>query len=382
MKVIFQKEVICSAVVPLMSGISTKNTIPATECILMEATADGRCVMTTYDTEKGARIVIEATVLEAGSYLINATKFAHTVRAMDGENITLVIDGKNCVTISAGKSSHTMSALPASDFPEIPRLTSEHGFTVNAKVLRSMIAKCMFAMGINDMRAILNGMYFQIDGNQLSLVSCDTFKIAVCSTLTDMKNLNESRTDAYKFIVPNRSVGEIYKLIAGIDEDVSVFLTRKSVVLSFENMTFFSKIIEGEYMDYNRVIDRSHRISVHVDREDFLAALERVALVTEEKSGSSHVKLTTADGVLQISAMSNTGSAYDEISADIDGQDIVIAFNNRYLMDSLRACTAERIKLSLSGPHAGMNIQPADPETEDRAGDSELFMILPVRMKN
>ena len=382
MKIIFQKDVICAAVQPLMSGISTKNTIPAAECILIEAMANGTCVMTTYDLEKGVRVTVEASVIDPGSYIINASKFGQTVRAMDGDTITLSVDAKNCATITSGKSSHTMSALNADDFPEIPKLYSNQGVSVNAKTLRTMISKCMFAMGIKDQRAILNGMYFAIDKDELKLVSCDSFKLAVCSTHTEIENIDEENTEAYKFILPNRSVSEIYKLMSGVDEDVSMYLTKKSIVFDMGNVIFFSKLIEGEYLDYNRIIVRNHRIFVEVDREQFLSSLERASLITEEKSGSSHVKLTTQGDMLQISATSGAGSAYDEISAIHDGEDIIIAFNNRYLMDTLRASSAEKVKLSLSSPRSSMNIEPADPDTEDNAGDSELFMILPVRMKD
>lgn len=382
MKIIFQKDIICAAVVPLMSGISNKSTIPATECILIEATSDGRCVMTTYDTEKGVRVNVEASIVDPGAYAINASKFSQTVRAMDGDTITLTVDAKNCATITSGKSSHTMSALNGADFPELPRLVSDQGFAVNAKTLRNMISKCMFAMGIKDQRAILNGMYFTIDKDELTLVSCDSFKLAVCSTHTEITNIDESNPEAYKFILPNRSVNEIYKLLSGIDDHITMYVTRKNIVTTMGNVMFFSKLIEGEYLDYNRIIIRNHRIFLTVDREAFLSALERASLITEEKSASSHVKLTSAQDMLQISATSGAGSAYDEIFAEHEGEDIVIAFNNRYLMESLRASSAEKVKLSMSGPRSSMNVEPADPETEDNAGDSELFLILPVRMKD
>ena len=149
------------------------------------------------------------------------------------------------------------------------------------------------------------------------------------------------------------------------------------------DITFFSKLIEGEYIDYNRIILRNHRIILHLRRDDFVSALEHAALITEEKvAGSvrSHVKLETEGDVLKISATSGTGSAYDEVQIDHEGADITIAFNNRYLIDSLRACQADRVKLSMSSPLSSINIEPND---EDRcAADEDLFMLLPVRMKD
>lgn len=388
MKITFEKETICSAVVPLLSGVSTKNTIPAAEGILIEAGADGTCVLTTYDLEKGVRVTISAEVVEAGAAIINASKFSQTVRAMDGSQITLTVDARGCATIVSGKSSHTMSALNAADFPEIPRLISQQGFHVSGKTLREMIFKCMFAMGVNDQRVVLNGLYFHVNGDHLKMVACDSFKMAVCGTTAEINSLEGSDKE-FKFIVPNKGVSELCKLLGSVvkeeEDDVCIYINRKNIIFVMNDVIFFSKLIEGEYINYDRIILKNHRISVFTDRENLLSALERAALITEEKvagsSGRSHVKLETTDTVLKISANSGAGSAYDEISIVREGDDIVIAFNNRYLMDCLRACTAERIKLSLSSALTSMNIEPADPETEENIGNSELFMLLPVRMK-
>ncbi len=388
MKITFEKEIICSAVVPLLSGVSTKNTIPAAEGILIEASADGSCVLTTYDLEKGVRVTIAAEVIEPGSAIINASKFSQTVRAMDGSHITLTVDTKNCATIVSGKSSHTMSALSGKDFPEIPRLISQHGFHISGSTLRDMMSKCLFAMGVNDQRVVLNGLYFHVNGDHMKLVSCDSFKMAVCGTTADINSLENSDSE-FKFIVPNRSVTELYKLLGSVVKDeensVCIYINKKNIIFVMGDVVFFSKLIEGEYINYDRIILKNHRITVYADRENFLSALERAALITEEKvagsSGRSHVRLETSNGILKISATSGAGSAYDEVFVSHEGDDIIIAFNNRYLMDCLRACSAEKIKMSLSSALASMNIEPADPESEETEGNSELFMLLPVRMK-
>ena len=385
MKIVFKKDVICTAVAPLMSGISTKNAMPATEGILIEASLPDNVTLTTYDLEKGVRLTIKADIIEEGAVIINAGKFSSTVRAMDGGDITLIVDDSRMVaTIICGKSSHTMGALSAKDFPELPRLTSPNGFVVSQNTLKSMIAKCSFAMGVNDQRPVLNGLFMMIEGDKMTAVSCDSFKMAVCSTVAEMENISaEGREMNFKFIIPNRSVGELSKLLSGKeDETVRIYMSRKNIIFVTEEVTFFSRLIDGEYIDYNRIILRNHRITVEVDREFFLSALERAALITEEKvAGSvrSHVKLEVVEDLLKISATSNAGSAYDELMVNHFGESIVIAFNNRYLMDSLRASDAERVRLSLSSPLASMNIEPAD---DDRAEtESELFMLLPVRMK-
>lgn len=383
MKIVFRKDIVCAAVVPLTSGVSSKMTLAAVEGILIEASLPNTCVMTTYDLEKGVRITIEADVIEAGAAIINATKFSQIVRVMDGGDITLTVDDRNSATIVSGRSSHTMTALPAKDFPEIPRLTSNQGFVASQKILRNMIAKCMYAMGVNDQRPVLNGLFFSISEGKLHTVACDSFKMATCTTKTDLYGLDKNLTvEDTHFILPNKSVGELYKLLSDKDEEavVTIYMSRKNIVFVMGSLIFFSKLIEGEYIDYNRIILRNHRITVFADREAVISALEHAALITEEKvAGSvrSHVRLELDGNILKISATSGTGASYDEVNVAHEGDNLVIAFNNRYLIDSLRACSADRIKLSLSSPLYSMNIEPNDDDTTDE----DLFMLLPVRMK-
>ena len=383
MKIVFRRDVISAAVAPLMSGVSTKMTLAATEGILIEASLPNTCVMTTYDIEKGVRITIEADVIEAGSAIVSASKFSQIVRVMDGD-ITLTVDDRNCATIVSGRSSHTMTALPAKDFPEIPRLTSAQGFVAPQRVVRSMMAKCLYAMGVNDQRPVLNGLFFSVAGGKLHMVSCDSFKMATCATQADIYGLeSDLAVDDTRFILPNKSVSELYKLLNDKDEEavVTVYTSRKNIIFVMGDLTFFSKLIEGEYIDYNRIILRNHRITVFADRETVISALEHAALITEEKvAGSvrSHVRLEVQGNVLKISATSGTGSSYDEVVIGHEGDDLIIAFNNRYLIDSLRACSADRIKLSMSSPLSSINIEPSDEDTTDE----DLFMLLPVRMKD
>ncbi len=383
MKIVFRNEVINAAVAPLMSGVSTKMMLAATGGILIEAQLPDRCTLTTYDLEKGVRLTIQADVIEAGAAIIGANKFSQIVRVMDGGDITLTVDDRMTATIVSGRASHTMSALPASDFPEIPALTAADGFVAPQGMLKAMIAKCMYAMGVSDQRPVLNGLYFGIADGRLQLVSCDSFKMATCAIDGALSGLSDASVSDGRYILPNKSVGELYKLLSDKDEEATatIYTGRKVLVFAMGDVTFFSKLIDGEYIDYNRIILRNHRITVRLDREALISALEHAALITEEKvAGSvrSHVRLEFAGDVLKISATSGTGSAYDELSMDHEGDDLVIAFNNRFLIDSLRACGADRVKISLSSALTSINIEPDDDDTVG----TDLFMLLPVRMKD
>ena len=383
MKIIFNRGQILAAISPLMIAASGKSTLSSIDGILIEAKHPDTCTFTSYDLEKGVKTTIETKVLEEGSYIINAQKFIGTMRVMDGDEVTFSVDSQLCATFTCGKSSHKMIAVPGSDFPELPMLESNKGFSLPCGTLREMLSKVMYAMGVNDQRPILNGCSFEISDNSITLVSCDGAKLAKSKLRTDIVNKNQDGTDLrFKFIVPVKTVNELYKLITGdAEKEVNIYMTRRHIIFHIENIIFFSRLIDGEYMDYDRIIIRQHKIYATMNRDAFLAALERASLVTEERVAGSvriHVKLQLEEGVLKIIANSSAGSTYDEIEVNHEGADIVIAFNNRFLIDSVRACEGDMIKLSLSSPLASANIEPAGEMEE---GSEDIFMLLPVRIK-
>ncbi|MBO5415278.1 MAG: DNA polymerase III subunit beta [Clostridia bacterium] len=384
MKIIFNKSTVMSAVAPLMCAVSGKSVLSTIEGILIEAKTPDICVLTTYDLEKGVRTTIEAKVIEEGRFILNAQKFNQTIKVMSGDEITLTVDDKMSACISCGKSSHKMSALAGDDFPALPELTSDRSFVTNQAVLKKMISQVSFAMAVNDQRMVLNGCFLKISDDSIMAVACDGFKSAKCKKVTELANKNTNGNEHldYSFIVPVKTVNELNKLISDDEEALTqIFVTRKHIVFLIGELTFFSRLIDGNYIDYERIMIRNHKITITVDKQALISALERAALVTEERierSVRSHVRLEVVEGLLKISATSASGSTYDEIAVEHDGPDLVIAFNNRFLIDSIRACDADTIKISMSSALTSINIEPA--EAED--GKEEIFMILPVRMKD
>ena len=382
MKIVFNRQEIINAVAPLMCAVSGKSTLTAIEGILIEAVEDGTCTLTTFDLEKGMRLSIHADVEEPGTYILNAQKFSQTMRVMEGDTVTLTVTQNLQACIASGKSTHRMNALDGKDFPALPPLETEDGFTISQAVLREMISKCMYAMATNDQRAVLNGCYFKVTTDNLLTVACDSFKLAKCSADAPIENGNANGAKLnHAFILPTKSVNELYRMLKD-DERATVRVTKtlRNIVFHFDDLTFFSRLIDGIYIDFDRIIITNHKITVQVNRERLIAALDRAALVTEEKVAGSvraHVRLEFVGDLLKISATSTLGETYDEVPLDLhEGPDLVIAFNNRFLIDSLKSCSADEVKLSLSSPLTSINIEPASTEEIH-----ELFMLLPVRMK-
>ena len=387
MKIIFNRTMVSNAIAPLMYAVSGKSTLSAADGILIEARVPDTCVMTTFDLEKGVRITVEAKVVEEGSFIINAQKFNQTLRVMDGEEITLSVDEKMVATIVSGKSSHKMIALSGKDFPSIPDLESDRSFIISQAIVKKMFSQVSFAMGNNDNRQVLNGTFVKIDDDSITMVACDSFKLAKCRRRTELtnKNTNGNAHLDYAFIVPAKTVGDLQRLL---DDDcealTQIYVTRKHIVFIIGELIFFSRLVDGQYIDYNRIILNNHTITVMADKNELLSALERATLITEEKIAGSvraHVKLNFNEDMLKISAISAAGSTYDEVWIEHFGDDLVIAFNNRFLIDGVRSCDCEKVKMSLSSPLGSMNMTPAENDYE-KDGKEELYMLLPVRTKD
>lgn len=383
MKITFDRQHVLNSTAPLMCATSGKSTLSATEGILIEAKHPDVCTMTTYDLEKGVRVSVEAKVVEEGTFIINAQKFVQTLRVMSEGEVTLTVNAQLSATMESGRFSHKMSALKGADFPDLPRLESERGFTLTEGTLRTMLGKTMHAMATDDQRRpILNGCFFDVKGDRLMLVACDSFRLAKCTTKAEIDNNNKDGSDLnFRFIVPIKTVNELVRLIGYGDEKVRIHMMRKHIIFYVGDIIFFSRLLEGDYIDFDRIIIRQHKIHVTVERDAFLSALERAALITEEKiSGrmQSHVKLELEGDVLKVLAASAAGSTYDELEVEHDGGDILIAFNNKYLIDAVRACDANKLLISLSSPLTSINIEPGEGKEEDT---EDLFMLLPVKMK-
>ena len=256
MKIVFNRQEVSNKITPIMSVVSGKSTLTAVEGILIEANAPDSCTFTAFDLEKGIKITVAATVLEQGSYIINAQKFNQTLKVMGGDEITLTVDAKLTATFECGKSSHKTGALKAEDFPEIPDLKTEKGFVVKESELKTMFSKVSYAMGVNEPRPVLNGCFVKTEQDNISIVACDGFKLAVCSSPVELKKLeNSNRGVEYSFIVPVKSVNELTKLLSdNEDDEVTVYMSHRNMVVVFEDLIFFTRLINGEYVDYNRII--------------------------------------------------------------------------------------------------------------------------------
>ena len=197
-----------------MCAVSSKSTLSAIEGVFIEAFEDNYCILTTYDTDKGIRLRVDAKVFAPGRYIVNAQRFYQVARAMDGDEIEITIDTKLTAKIVSGRSSHKMPALDGDDFPSLPEIAHEKGFVIGQALLKKMISQVSHAMGVDDTRPVLNGCYMKVEDKTITLVSCDSFSLAKRVANTELQNKNSDNSPLdFSFIVPVRTVNELVKLL-------------------------------------------------------------------------------------------------------------------------------------------------------------------------
>lgn len=380
MKIKVDKSVLTDAVTPIMGAVSNKNTLAAVEGILITTNGDDGCTLTSFDLEKGFRIKIPATVIESGSYIINGSRFNQIIRTMPEGELIISVDNKLTVKIVGGKSEFELSAIEGADFPALPEFKSDIKFTVNQGVLRQMIVRTSFAVAQNENRAALNGAYFVFSEDKIRIVACDGNRLAVRDQKCKISSVTERKPEV-SFILPGKTLTELLKLLKSEDDDITITVTRRNGVFEADGLLFFSRLIDGEYLDYNRFIPAQSRIHAELDTETFIRSLERAFLVSEDRTlgqTKSYVKCNFSEGILKISSVSANGRVYDEINVDGVESELEIGFNCRYLLEALRACGSEKVVCEMNTPLSCMVIKPAVKQEEE----NYLYLVLPIRMKD
>jgi len=380
MKFTIHKSSFMRVLAPAMGTVSNKNTITAIEGVLIETLDNGKIQISTYDMNKGFRAVVEPIEIErTGRFIINAQRLYQTMRVLPDEDITFDINDKLNCEISCGKASFSMFALKGDDFPNLPDLVTDNGFTVSAEVLRKMISKVVHSIADQDKRPMLCGAFFKITDGSMEVVSCDSYRLSKCNIKCDIAALSGNGVN-YSFIIPGHALGELSKILAdGEDENIKFYLSRKHAIVNKGDVVFFTRTIDSEYIDYNRMIPRDNGIVVSIDKERLLSGLERANIIAEEKiqgSGKSYVKLSVKEQQLSLTSTSVYGCVNDEMDCVHEGEDIEIGFNCRFLIDAVKVAEGENLYIKLKNPNQAIMIEAVEENDEF----SYAYVIVPVRM--
>lgn len=366
-----QKDDLLNAVIPAMYGVATRASNPILEGLQIKTSGD-TVYVTGYDCEKGVKAHFTATkVWEQGSAIFEANQLYSIVKGLPDGDISISIDTHYVASVQSYKTVLDIHTKSDDNYPALPYFEGDKKITVNQGIFKKMISQVIFAIGDNDQKPVLKGVFFNCSDNKIEIAALDGFRLALRKYTFDGEG--HVPFPELKFIVPGKSLTDLLKLMDDDSKDVDLELTDSHLIVNFENASFVTRLIDGEFMDFTRFIPKNNKTFITVETSKVINCAERAALITNEKN-KTPVKFNFRSDMISISCATVTGRIYDEIEAEISGDEIELAFNNKYILDTFRVCP-EKVKIELSTARSSMLITPANDE------DDFIYLVLPVNMK-
>ena len=367
MKFSCEKYILQNAITVTSRATASKSPIPSLEGLLIEASNEIK--ITGYDLKKGIYTFIDADIEEQGKLVLNSRLFSEMIRRFPDGIVSVSSDASGMTTIKCGKSEYSLMGIDPNDYPELPSIENEIKISIPQNQLKSMINETIFAVADNDNRPIYTGTLFEIENNILSLVSVDGYRLALRQEKIDGFKENEK----ISFIVPGIALNDIEK-ICGEDEDAVISIGEKHISFEIDKTVVVSRRLDGEFLNYKKAIPEKFKYEVVITKDDFMKSVDRVALIINEKT-KNPIRLNFNDGKVDIKCTTPLGKAEDVCMFDGNCENLEIGFNDKYLMDALKAAPSKKIKVSLNNGSSPCTITSADDE-ENKYN----YMILPVRL--
>ena len=366
MKIIVNGTDLSNAVMKVSKAISSKTTNPILEGIKLSVKGDD-LTLTATDLEIAIEKTIRADTLMEGSTVVPGKIFAELVKKLETEDqVELnMVEGDGRLKIIYGSSEVYLATFPADEYPTVRKDIKEKAFSITQKEFKELINKTSFCCLTDDSRPILKGCLLVVKDNELTCVALDGFRLAIAK-----KKLRNSSAD-FKVIVPARSLTEITRLLDDDESEITFLTEGNSLMLDVDGTVFITRLLEGEFINYNQIIPKEFLTTVRISRNNFLNSLDRAAIVARE--AKNLVKLEIKDNYVNVSSNSESGDVNENVIANIEGKDIVIAFNSKYICDSLKAANDEFVNMYFNTPIAPCIIKPY-------SGDDYLYLILPIRI--
>ena len=348
--------------------VAQKSSLAVLEGILCKAGSG--LELTGYNMETAITYQVEAEVTDVGQCILPARLFGDIIRRLPEGPVTVVVDENYKVSIRSGYASFTISAEKAEDYPELPDIGTGRSVMIPQNKLKELIGGTIFAVSENQGRPIHTGVKFEVIGETVSAIAVDGFRLAR-RTWHAEEPLNRDMS----FVVPAQGLKEVEKILTDTDEDASFTLGAKHILFTIGNATLICRLLEGDFLDWRRVVPINCPVKLVAHVSDLAASIERVGLIVSEKY-KSPVRCVFSDQVLQLRTNTTIGAAEDRCAIAGDGKELEIGFNVRYLADALRVIPSEEVVLELTNSLSPIVLTPAE-EKYDYS-----YMVLPVRIKN
>lgn len=363
MKLVCSKSNLLTGVQIVSKAISNKTTMSILECIMVDATK-GMITLTANDMDLGIETIIEGDIIDSGAIALDAKIFLEIVRKLPDSDISIETDSSCKTVITCEKAKFTIIGKTGEDFSYLPIVEKEDSIAISQFTLKEVVRQTIFSISDNDNNKLMTGELFEINGNEMKVVSLDGHRISIRKI--------ELREDyaPKKVIVPGKTLSEVSKILpGGADSVVTISFTPKHIVFEFEKTTVVSRLIEGEYFRIDQMLSSDYETKVKINKKEFLNCIDRATLLVKE-GDKKPIIINITDERMELKINSILGSMNEDIDIDKQGKDLMIGFNPKFLIDALRVIDDEEVELYMVNPKAPCFIK--NPQ------ESYIYLILPV----
>ena len=348
----------------VQKAITGKSTMPILEGIYIKASNSGLTLIGS-DMDVSIQTIVDADIIEDGSIVIDAKIFGEIIRKLPNSTIKIETIENQLIKITCEKSVFDVVYMNTNEYPELPQINENLKISVNQNILKNMIKGTSFAIAQDETRPILQGILFEVKNKNLNLVALDGYRLAIRSEFLD------SDMDM-EVVIPGKTLNEVSKILEDIDDIVDITFTDNHILFNLEKTKIISRLLEGKYINYNSLLPQEHKLLVNVNRQELQNAIERASLMAKD-GNTNLINLDFKQDNLIITSNSQLGKVREEIEIKLQGEEIEIAFNSRYLLDVLKNIEDDDVLMKMTS-----GITPCVIEEKDN--ENSKYLVLPVRL--
>jgi len=352
----------------VQKAVAVNSVNPALSGVYVKSQGSENLIISGYDLQFGITRQIDANVKKFGEIVLPAKLFTEIIRNMDGDTVEVSVSDNLLTTIKSGLTETTIIAIDPTEFPSFPTVDGEKTLSVPSGKLKGMIEQTIYAVSTEEIKPVHTGIKFESENNVLTMVAVDGSRLALCKCGCEGENVS--------FVVPGKVMNEISRMIKETEEGkmCDIYLSDKHILFSLEGYKVFSRLLEGKFLDYKNAIPKSHVTSVVINTRDFIKSISKASVIINDRF-KEPVKISFEEGCITVLCKTPLGKVQDVFTAEKEGKDLLIGFNNKYLLDALKNSFCDQVVLRFGGEIAPMTVTPIE-------GDDFLFVVLPVRIKN
>jgi DNA polymerase-3 subunit beta len=367
MKITCAKELLINNISVVAKAVAQKTTQPILECILLIADRKGFRLMTNNLELSIETSNIDSEVYELGSVALDARLFSNIIRSLPEQEVSIEVDEQNCAVIKSGRAEFKLMGKPGREFPQPPEVEKDEPIKIKSTVFKNIIKQTIFSVATEDTRPVLTGEFLEISPDRLNIVAIDGYRVS-------FRTVSIEKYSTYKdIIVPARTLNEISSIApTGEDEIINMYCTDRHMLFEMSTCTMVSRLIEGQYMEYQNLFNTDSSLIVRVNREELLRALERAMLIVKDPK-KAQVNLDIAENIINIESRAEIGEAFEQVSIESEGEGLTINFNANYLVDVLKNIDDDRVSLNFMS-----SLSPCIIKGIER--DDYKYLVLPLKL--